>query len=95
MLVRFFAGGIELYGITRSGERIEGPCFTGIELAAVILTRDDDKPGLIDALTADVFPRMSGANPRELLSQSVRLNQFKKGGEPVWKNRNILNSNMD
>jgi hypothetical protein len=61
-------GGIELYGVTKEGERIEGPCFTGIELVAVALTRDDDKPGLEDILTADVFPRMSGANPRELLS---------------------------
>jgi hypothetical protein len=66
-------GGVFLIVITTNGEvgeiPINGP-LTGKGLVAVILTRDDDKPELMDVLKTNVFPRFPGADVGALLSQT-------------------------
>lgn len=50
-----------MYGITATGRILQGECFTGEELVAVILTKGDDKLDLAEILKFSVFSRMTDA----------------------------------
>ncbi len=62
-----------MIGITRAGEIITGESFAGIELVAVILTKADDKPEVVDCLRMNVFPRLIGEVQHETQCQAEDL----------------------
>jgi hypothetical protein len=58
--------------ITSDGEAGEipiGGSLIGKELAVVILTRDDDKPELMDVFATNIFVRFPGADPSVFFPQ--------------------------